>query len=101
MDFFTHCRHTDEKLEEMSYLEVVSKKFDSRFSKSDLNLDISSSIFLISSSKRSRIDANSVSMTLKLPNLTGISRLIPLSAIVVVVVLTFGVVITGKKIRKI
>lgn len=59
-----------------NYLVVDSKKFCcSRFSSSDLNLAISSSIFRMSASKRSRMFENSVSMTLKSPNFMGMLRL--------------------------
>lgn len=56
------------------YLVVVLKKFDSRFISSDLNFVISSSIFRISASNRSLMLLNSVSITLKSPNLIGMSR---------------------------
>ena len=60
------------------YLVVLLKKlFDSLFISSDLNLLISSSIFRISASNLSLILLNSVSITLKSPNLMGMSRRIP------------------------
>lgn len=56
-----------------NYLEVCSKKlFCSRLINSDRNLAISSSIFRISESNRSRMLENSESMTLKSPILIGI-----------------------------
>lgn len=54
---------------------------------SDLNLLISSSIFLISASNLSLMLENSVSMTEKSPNLMGMFLLRPLSAIFTCVVL--------------
>lgn len=64
------------------YLVVLFvKKLDSRVMSSDRKRAISSSIFLISASNRSLMLLNSVSMTLKSPNLMGILRFIPLSAI--------------------
>lgn len=57
---------------------MVLKKFDSRFMSSERNLVISSSIFRISASNRSRMLLNSESITLKSPNLIGMSRLTPL-----------------------
>lgn len=72
------------ELLEMEFDELVEvlKKFDSRFINSDLNLVISSSILRISASKRSRMLENSLSMTLKSPNLMGMLRLWPLSDMV-------------------
>lgn len=62
-------------------LVVFVKKLDSLVMSSDRKRAISSSIFLISASNRSRMLLNSVSMTLKSPNLMGMFRFIPLSAI--------------------
>lgn len=64
-----------------AYLVDVLKKLDSRFINSERNLVISSSILRISASKRSRMLLNSLSMTLKSPNLIGILCLRPLSDI--------------------
>lgn len=67
--------------ERVAHLVVLLKKLLlSRFISSLRNRDISSSIFLISASKRSRMLENSVSITLKSPSLIGMLRLIPLSA---------------------
>lgn len=66
-------------------LDVVLKKFDSRFMSSERNLVISSSIFRISASNRSRMLLNSESITLKSPNLIGMSRLTPLLCAIYVV----------------
>lgn len=65
----------------LAYLVDVLKKLDSRFINSERNLVISSSILRISASKRSRMLLNSLSMTLKSPNLMGMLCLRPLSDI--------------------
>jgi len=59
-----------------TYLVVVLKKLDSLFMSSERNLVISSSIFRISASKRSRMLLNSESMTLKSPSLMGMFLLL-------------------------
>lgn len=74
-NFSTFQTESGGRGERRAYL-VDSKKLASRFISSWRNLAISSSILRISESKRSRMLLNSVSITLKSPNLMGIFLLL-------------------------
>jgi len=64
---------------------------------SERNLVISSSIFRISASKRSRMLLNSESITLKSPNLIGMSRLTPVLCAIYILACTKKLINNGRE----